>query len=136
MEGRKPRKHGSPVGRGLEDDGVRNAMRFVAFSAENFVTQLADLHIQVTWGPASWSNFALAGKSDPGARFNTGWDVDGYGAPGPDAAFAGAFGTWMRNVITVPSAGRARLAGHDLAQERTGHPLHNTAAVAGTAHFR
>src|SRR5690606_2871743 len=89
--------------------------------------------VDVAGGPARGADLALCGHLDAGAGVDAGRDVHREGPAAADAALAGAVGARLRDRGAEALAGRARLGGHDLAEERARDPLDHAATAAHLA---
>src|SRR5439155_22011848 len=96
----------------------------------------ANLDVQVAGGATAGTDLALAGQPQPHAVLDTGRHLHRDRALRAHPAFASAVRAW----VTDPGADAAALGaapgGDDLAEERTLHRLHFTAAFTGAARLR
>ena len=90
-----------------------------------------ELDVQVAGRAAAGPDLALGVQVDAVAGRDAGRDLHVDGAVAADAALAGALPAGVRDDRAVAAAGRARLAGADVAEERALHLGDVAAAVAG-----
>src|SRR5699024_1743816 len=114
---------------GLQSDGAaehrvhhrhpHGAVQVLAVADEHRVGALVDLDVQVAGRTAAGADLALAGQTDAHAAAHTGRDLGRDGATLADAPLTGALAARVGDDLAGARTGRARAAGHDVAQQQT-----------------
>jgi hypothetical protein len=107
--------------RGRRHRKLDGAVQVVAVAVEDRVRAHDQLDIEITRGPATRTDLALAGQLDPGARVDPRGDLDSEVPASADPPVAGTFDARPRVDGAEAMALRAGPGSHHLTEER---PLH------------